>query len=220
MIQHEYQVRKNVADASGWSEARISQILSPTHRGGRGFSEKVARKLEADLGLESMYFDQGAIQMSLDMARVDTGHKVPEVIFIPLCTIVVRDGVPATEAVEIINEGQAFAPYFGTWLKEMEIKPAKAGLFRAPDDSMSPRFERDDVVLANCDDTEVVDGRMYVIRYAKTMKIRFLSRRLDGTLTLRSANPNYPDEHLPAEVAKEYISVIGRVREIKVSSDL
>jgi phage repressor protein C with HTH and peptisase S24 domain len=220
LIKDRYQFRKNIADASGWSEARISQVLSPTHRDGRAFSEKVARKLEADLGLESMYFDQGAVPMAVDASRTTSGANIPQVIFVPLCEISVREEDGETQAVEVVNSGNQFAPYIAPWLAAMGIPSDRAALFMASDDSMEPKFSAGDVVLANCDETDVEDGRMYVIRYGRAMRIRYLSRRLDGALTLRSINPRYPDEHLTAELSEQHISVVGRVREIKVSSEL
>jgi len=220
LIKDQYQVRKNIADASGWSEARISQVLSPTHRGGRAFSEKVARKLEADLGLATMYFDQGAVPMAIDASRTSPSEGIPHVIFVPRCDIEVSEAEGSIADVRIVNSGSQFAPYFATWLKTMNIPTDRAALFVAPDDSMEPRFSLGDVVLANCAEVEVEDGRMYVIRYGKSMKIRYVSRRLDGALTLRTANPSYPDEHLSAELSEQHITILGRVREIKVTSEL
>lgn len=39
--------------------ARLRQLLNPNYREGKGFKERVARRLEADLKLPSFYFDLG-----------------------------------------------------------------------------------------------------------------------------------------------------------------
>ncbi|WP_460997301.1 hypothetical protein, partial [Staphylococcus aureus] len=77
---HYDNTRKKISDVSGWSEARISQILSPTDREGRAFSEKIARKLEADLQLDSMYFDQGAAPDQAELAARALGEVQPVVV--------------------------------------------------------------------------------------------------------------------------------------------
>lgn len=51
---------KAFADATGYAEARISQLLSPNYRGnGVEFGERAARNLEKAARLEVMYFDRG-----------------------------------------------------------------------------------------------------------------------------------------------------------------
>ena len=63
--------RVDFCDASGWSESRISQLLSPTYRNGQAFTEKTARKLEGDLKIAPMYFDQGAIPRAVNSQSDD-----------------------------------------------------------------------------------------------------------------------------------------------------
>jgi SOS-response transcriptional repressor LexA len=48
--------------------ARLRQVLNPNYRGGKGFREGVARRLEADLKLPPLYFDLGIEQV------IDTKH--------------------------------------------------------------------------------------------------------------------------------------------------
>ncbi|CUI02642.1 hypothetical protein BN2497_61 [Janthinobacterium sp. CG23_2] len=67
--------------------------------------------------------------------------------------------------------------------------------------------------MVNTEETNIVDGRLYAIRYSDELRVKYLSRRLDGTLILRSVNPDYKDEEVPADLANEHISIIGRVRD-------
>ncbi|CUI07850.1 hypothetical protein BN2497_10477 [Janthinobacterium sp. CG23_2] len=70
-----------------------------------------------------------------------------------------------------------------------------------------------DTILVNADETNIVDGKLYAIRYGDDLRVKYLYRRLDGTVVLRSVNPAYRDEEVPPELAQEYICVIGRVRD-------
>ena len=70
-----------------------------------------------------------------------------------------------------------------------------------------------DAVLVNLDETTVQDGRLYAIRYRDEIRVRYLSRLLNGSLILRALNPNHKDEEASPEIAKEHISIIGRVRD-------
>ena len=62
-------------------------------------------------------------------------------------------------------------------------------------------------------ETGVTDGKLYAIRYGDELRVKYLSRRLDGILILRSVNPIYKDEEVSPELASEHITVIGRVRD-------
>jgi phage repressor protein C with HTH and peptisase S24 domain len=78
---------------------------------------------------------------------------------------------------------------------------------------MVPMLYPRDTILVNTEETNVVDGRLYAIRYGDELRVKYLSRRLDGTMILRSVNPAYKDEEVPPQIADEHITVIGRVRD-------
>lgn len=105
------------------------------------------------------------------------------------------------------------ATYRRAWFQKYGINPDRARRFRVSGDSMEPLLYARDTILVNLDETEVVDGRLYALRYGEQLRVKYLSKRLDGTLILRSVNPAYKDEIVPAELANEHITVIGRVRD-------
>ena len=70
-----------------------------------------------------------------------------------------------------------------------------------------------DTILVNLDETNIVDGKTYAIRYGDELRVKKLYRRIDGTLILRSVNPAFKDEEISPELADEHITVIGRVRD-------
>lgn len=218
LIKEKYKYRKQVAEAIGWSEARLSQILSPTYRGGRGFAEKVARKLESDLQLEPMYFDLGAAEGRLPESHVgDVPSNDSGVVMIPLSRMLPNKPGNSCPEFEAVTDA-AERPYLQAWIEGRNLSWDRLRRFEVKGDSMEPTMREGDVVLVNCDDTKVTDGRMYAIRYATEVRMRQLSRRLDGTLTLRCINPLYSEETIPAAVAEEHIFIIGRVIEITISN--
>jgi phage repressor protein C with HTH and peptisase S24 domain len=110
-------------------------------------------------------------------------------------------------------EDEEPASYRLSWFQKYGIKPEKVRRFRVHGDSMVPMLYPRDTILVNTDETNVVDGRLYAIRYGDELRVKYLSRRLDGTLILRSVNPAYKDEEVPPQIADEHITVIGRVRD-------
>ncbi len=78
---------------------------------------------------------------------------------------------------------------------------------------MEPLLYARDTILVNEEETTVVDGKLYAIRYGDELRVKYLRKLLDGTLVLHSVNPLYDDEKVSPELAQEHISIIGRVRD-------
>lgn len=110
-------------------------------------------------------------------------------------------------------EDQEPATYRRSWFQKYGLNPDRVRRFRVHGDSMEPLLYARDTILVNLDETQVVDGRLYALRYGDQLRVKYLSRRIDGTLILRSVNPAYKDEEVPAELANEHITIIGRVRD-------
>lgn len=58
----------------GQDATRLRQILNPNYRKGRSFGEGTARRLEADLGLPSLYFDLG-VEGAIKPNGIHLKHK-------------------------------------------------------------------------------------------------------------------------------------------------
>lgn len=110
-------------------------------------------------------------------------------------------------------EDEEPATYRRSWFQKHGMNPDRVKRFRVTGDSMEPLLYARDTILVNLDETQVFDGRLYALRYGDQLRVKYLSRRLDGTLVLRSVNPAYKDEEVPADLANEHITVIGRVRD-------
>ncbi len=110
-------------------------------------------------------------------------------------------------------EDEEPATYRLSWFQKYGINPDRVRRFRVSGDSMIPMLYPRDTILVNTDETNIVDGKLYAIRYGDELRVKYMSRRFDGTIILRSVNQAYKDEEIGPEQAQEHISVIGRVRD-------
>ena len=108
------------------------------------------------------------------------------------------------------------------WFAAAGINPAHAKCFKVHGDSMEPMLYDGDSVLVNLAETDIMNGKVYAIRYGDELRIKRCYKRLDGGLVLRSDNPSFlpRDEEISAEVAAEHISILGRVRDKSGSGGL
>jgi hypothetical protein len=204
--------RKNVSDASGWSEARISQILSPSYRDGRAFSEKIARKLEADLGLEAMYFDQGAAPAEAPLPGLRP-VLVAEADDERFCAVrKVRLSLSAGITgfhVEPENHDGGVVSVPRAWVERNGFLPDLLVAIRVKGESMEPALFQDDVVIINTADTKPVDGVVFAVNYEGEPVVKRLARDV-GQWWLTSDNPDQRKYHRKMCRGNDCL-IVGRV---------
>lgn len=105
--------------------------------------------------------------------------------------------------------------YRRDWFVREGINPANARAFKVRGDSMEPTLYDGDTVLVNLAEIDIINGRVYALRYGDELKLKRVYRRLDGGLILHSDNPNFlpRDEELLPQIVQEHIGIIGRVRD-------
>lgn len=135
-----------------------------------------------------------------------------DVVYVPESRIEFSAGNGRTAHYELIEDEEP-ATYRLSWFQKYGINPDRVRRFRVSGDSMEPYLFARDTILVNTDETNIVDGKTYAIRYGDELRVKKMFRRLDGTIVLRSVNPAYKDEEVPPELASEHITVIGRVRD-------
>lgn len=155
-------------------------------------------------------------QTSVILSRITAIHPddapQDDVVFVPESKIAFSAGNGCVARYELV-EDQEPASYRLSWFQKYGINPERARRFRVSGDSMEPMLFDRDTILVNTDETAVVDGKMYAIRYGDELRVKYLIRRLDGTLILRSVNPLYKEEEVAPKLAEEHIAVLGRVRD-------
>lgn len=135
-----------------------------------------------------------------------------DLVLIPESTIEFAAGNGREATYEIVEQNCP-ATYRLSWLRHEGINPKRARRFRVSGESQEPFLFDKDIVLVNLDETEIIDGKLYAIRYDNDLRVKFLFKRLDGTLVLHSMNSAYPDEQVPPDLVDQHISIIGRVRD-------
>lgn len=214
----------DVARAAETSNASVNYWLTDAN----GIGGAKARLVASYLGVEPLWLETGegvANLISLTKAKIPDDHRktsrvtaihpdderVEDVVYVPESKIQFSAG-NGNVAYEIVEDEEP-ATYRLSWFQKYGINPERVRRFRVTGDSMEPMLFPRDTILVNTDETNIIDGKLYAIRYGDELRVKYLSRRLDGTLILRSLNPAYKDEEISPEMAQEHISVLGRVRD-------
>lgn len=115
-----------------------------------------------------------------------------------------------------LSEESEPATYRLSWLQRLKLNPDKLKRFKVRGDSMEPLLFHGDSVLVNeaeNDIKELLDGKVYAIRYGNELRVKRLFKQLNGSLILRSENPAHIDEEVSAQLVHQHITIIGRVRD-------
>lgn len=108
-----------------------------------------------------------------------------------------------SEATMIFSRGQ---------LRRMNVRPDGAALLIAKGDSNAPAIEDGDMLLVDRLELEPTDAR-FVFRRGDAFFVKKLQRLANGNWLLKSDNPEYEPELLPADEA-ESIEIVARVRQV------
>lgn len=214
-------------EKNGGNQSELARFVKVTPQAVQkwvsGESEPRGRNLE--LAAEFL----GITPAMLKFGPTDTGSRViavhpddphdPNIVYVPEFRIEFAAGNGRTIQFELIEDEEP-ATYKLSWFQKMGINPSRVRRFRASGDSGEPLIFDGDSILVNLDETSIVDGKTYAIRYGDELRVKKMYRRIDGTLLLRSMNAAFKDEEISPELANEHITVIGRVRDRSGSGGL
>lgn len=192
------------------SHAQLSQLVGRTPI--RNIGPRVARRIERACGLAAGWLDHA--HSADGLTGITLATEGANVVYVRESRIIFA-GSAKPLRFELVRESDA-APYTTQWFNAMGIKPSRARRFRVVGDSMYPYLSAGDVILVNLDERAVIDGQVYAIQWDGEMRVKRLSRRLDGSLILSSDNPSYPPDRVTKAMQKR-VEIIGRVREIRKS---
>jgi phage repressor protein C with HTH and peptisase S24 domain len=98
-----------------------------------------------------------------------------------------------------------------SWIKREGLHRSSLCVVEAHGDSMEDRIHDGDILVVDTSKKQVVDGKVYALRYQNELRVKRLYRRYDGGLILHSDNKDkYPPENIPPE-GFDHIEIIGRV---------
>lgn len=96
------------------------------------------------------------------------------------------------------------------WLAAQGIYASSSVLLDVVGDSMEPLLREGDTILIDKRDTDIKDGKIYVVTLGNELRVKRVYRSLEGII-LRSENTHYPDVHVNG-ADLEALHLHGRVR--------
>jgi phage repressor protein C with HTH and peptisase S24 domain len=189
----------------GVTPSYLSQMLSSGFR----FGEKAARGFEEKLHRPLGEFES---PNELGLSTIDIWNipsDLPENVF----ALVPRINIQLAAGTGGINQSEEEMPplaFRADWLRGQNV--TNKGNLRTCEvkgDSMEPFLQNGDTVLIDIGQSEIINDKVFAIRYGDDLRIKRLSKRFDGGLLIRSDNPRYPEEALSATEA-EQITIVGR----------
>lgn len=96
------------------------------------------------------------------------------------------------------------------WLRYHQLKPDNLALVFARDDSMEPTIHDNNTVIIDTNQTELVDGSIYVIRTDNHLVVKRVQKLINKGALLLSDNKECKEQMLEASEAND-LTVIGRV---------
>jgi len=96
------------------------------------------------------------------------------------------------------------------WLHENGWKEKDLFCLTAEGDSMWPSIADGANLLINKKDTDVVDGKVYLLRIGGNVQVKRLYWAVDGGLRVVSDNKNYPEKEVSKDQL-EFVKILGRV---------
>lgn len=184
-------------------------------KGGSSFASRAARNMEAKLDMPSMYLDKLDVSAGTPVSAIgDEDHLPDEYVQIRESEVKFAAGNGRTPLFDEITSSVP-RTYRRSWFVDEGINPDNARCFKVDGDSMEELLYHGDTVLVNLAETNIINGKVYALRYGDELKIKRVYRKIDGGLVLHSDNPLFipRDEEIPADVVTQHIGIIGRVRD-------
>ncbi len=164
-------------------------------KGTRAFGERIARELEAKLGLAAGFFDQEDIDLT----------KIPETK-IPIYANKLSAGSGNRVFAEEIIGYHLLNP---ADLKNEGLEEKQLCIFFVRGDSMLPEIQDGAKVLVDVSQTKLIDNKIYAISIDNEIFIKKLFKEPGANkITIRSENKSYPDKIYNHA---EELKIIGRV---------
>lgn len=206
------------------SQSQVSQWLTGAKNSATGKPRVIGsascRYIEEKLGKVTGWLDQEHV---IEGSTANTGHSLvltrhaddeerSDFVQVAETRVSFSAGPGSVATYELIEDLEP-ATYRLSWFQKYQIDPKKVRRFRVSGDSMEPFLYDRDTILVNTAETNIIDNKLYAIRYGNELRVKYIIKKLNGGLTLRSANPAYKDEEVSPEDVQLYITIIGRVRD-------
>lgn len=209
------QARKNaqksqvdVVNAVGITQSAYSQLET-----GRVASSSFLPAIANFLGVDAYWLSTGKSPDSFDSNEVIKPTVVSSEIkdeFIWIDVVQANFSCGNGESIEFhfdtINGKLPFPPSF---FKDKRVQAENMRIIKAKGDSMSDFIKDGDYVGIDLAQTEIIDGEIYAVYFAREGMIKQIFKEADGSLVLHSLNNKYPDKVVTEENGNNF-KIIGR----------
>jgi len=96
------------------------------------------------------------------------------------------------------------------WISRVASDPNRLALIEAAGDSMMPTINSGDLLLLDLCINRIEQDAIYAISVDGMLYIKRIQKRLDGTVIVKSDNPNYEEQRFTADEAAS-LRIVGRV---------
>ena len=130
----------------------------------------------------------------------------------------VSAGHGITEEQEDLNSLYTNHSFKVSWIRKRNLNPKNLRIVDVVGNSMEPMIPNGSSVMIDVSQNNLVDNKIYAIRFSDEMRVKILFKNFDGGIIMRSYNHNeYPDIVVSYN-DMNYIQIIGRV--IHISCDI
>lgn len=191
---------QDVALAIDWDTGNLSRV----ERGLQEAPEKRLRQIAKVLGVE-------VIRFYLDDDAPDTKVKrtTEGPVYVPISNAEASMGLGVAQPHQeyIVGTMQLSED----WLRsQLRVDPKSLGILTAHGDSMAPTFSDGDVLLVDRSVDVIKLDAVFVLDVHGELFIKRVSRRLDGSVVIKSDNPLY-EPHVLSNGERTSLRVLGRV---------
>lgn len=167
-------------------------------------------------GLEALVTIAETTGVTLDWLATERGPMRPAEAavplgFVPVPFLGIRPSAGAGSLATTSVDDTEIVAFREAWLRRIGVTPAHARLMVARGDSMAETINDGDLMIVDTSIREVVDQGIYVLVYAGMVLLKRIQILRSGALVLKSDNPRYDPEEVPAHEQPDLI-VEGRVR--------
>ena len=178
----------------------------------KSISYKSAIRASSYLGVNTAWLmGEDEHMYSQSVAVAEEGFDDSDLVSIPEFNISFGAGArfePTYE--ETTNSVKAY--YRPEWFIHRGINPANCKRFKVSGCSMEPLIYDGDTILVDCTPRSIIAGKVYAFCLAGELRVKILYPMLDGTMLIKSVNPDVSDERLSIDELSSF-RLVGRVRD-------
>lgn len=197
-----------LAEKCGWEQARISHYETGRRQPKLGDLETIANALH--IGVNELFMPDGKLN---DTHANYSTNSLPHGKY---SHINYYNSPDNNEGIIMSDKNHQeidnTIPVNNQWLEEQNLHPKELRAIIHHGDCMLNRLHNGDVLLIKTTCKEVIDGKVYYLKYGTRHITRRLETRYDGALILNCDNPSpeYKQQTIPQQDIQQ-IQIIGRV---------